>query len=267
LPAADYSAKDFVDKPYTYAFERQWLWYGIWGRLLYDHDTPDALFAKQFNHRFGIDYGEELLETWKQASDYYHHFASFYKGTWDATLYAEAFASIIRAEGTDRKGMSIVTMDALGGRPVLDTVRYQNISDYVQSKSMKRAGRMTPPELAKLLRSNANKILADVAGYRARGEATLALEIELTDLETLAWLQSFFATRIEATLLLAEYLLLNQPRQDAAIESLLEESIVQWKRLTALKETYNKAVIPHVFDDAERDDFREITRFWVHDLR
>ncbi|MEM9259057.1 MAG: hypothetical protein AAGA62_05385, partial [Bacteroidota bacterium] len=110
LPAKDYFSKDPGAMPFNYAFERQWLWYSIWGRLLYDPDTPDELFANQLNQRFDIDFGDELLDSWKNASDYYHLFASFYKGTWDATLYAEAFSSLVRVEGIEKEGMKVVTM-------------------------------------------------------------------------------------------------------------------------------------------------------------
>jgi hypothetical protein len=36
-----------------WAFERQWLFYKLWGRLLYDPDTPDAVFQAEFNRRYG----------------------------------------------------------------------------------------------------------------------------------------------------------------------------------------------------------------------
>ncbi|MCK4920881.1 MAG: hypothetical protein KAS71_07535, partial [Bacteroidales bacterium] len=51
IPADDYfTAKENVS--WTYAFERQWMFYEQWGRLLYNPDTPDDFFADEFESRF-----------------------------------------------------------------------------------------------------------------------------------------------------------------------------------------------------------------------
>ena len=44
IPALDYFTA--VDEPvdWNWAFERQWLFYQLWGRLLYDPETPDSVF-------------------------------------------------------------------------------------------------------------------------------------------------------------------------------------------------------------------------------
>ena len=52
IPALDYfTAKDPVG--WKYAFERQWLFYKLWGRLLYDPATPDSVFEAEFTRRYG----------------------------------------------------------------------------------------------------------------------------------------------------------------------------------------------------------------------
>ena len=44
-----------VDPPvdWKYAFERQWLFYKLWGRLLYNPATPDSVFEAEFVRRYG----------------------------------------------------------------------------------------------------------------------------------------------------------------------------------------------------------------------
>ncbi|WP_282136702.1 hypothetical protein [Seonamhaeicola maritimus] len=275
IPAKDYFSNEAGQKHFKYAFERQWLWYSIWGRMLYDMQTEDNLFAQQLNRKFGIDYGTELLETWKTASDYYHRFASFYKGSWDGALYSEAFTSMMRGPNFNKNKIDIITMQALGNRPVLDTTKYVNISDYVKNKNGVPEGITTPVELADILNKNADKILTDLEHYR-KNSPTTALEIELTDLETLAYLQKFFAKRIDATLLLAEHLLLDKELAEAKIKAHLDVSIKHWEKIIELKERFNKGYIPYVFKTnpdlrqhlktlkEERDNFQNVEEFWYH---
>ncbi|WP_066631668.1 hypothetical protein [Labilibacter marinus] len=278
IPAKDYFSNEAGQQHFNYAFERQWLWYSIWGRLLYDSQADDQLFAQQLNKKFDVDYGADLLGTWKNASAYYHLFSSFYKGTWDATLYSEAFTSIMRGPNIEKNKIDIVTMQALGNRPVLDTTRYVNIADYVQQKATIPEDMITPVELVNILQQNADKILADLKVYRNKEHST-ELEIELCDIEVLAYLQKFFAERINATVLLAEHLLIGEELSEETIKEHLDISIAHWSMIIELKERFNKQHTPYVFKEdldyhaylktlqEERNSFKNIKEFWIHDVR
>ena len=61
IPAKDYFTKPGFKVDWKYAFERQWLFYKIWGRLLYNPSTPDEIFAAEFKRRYGKE-GNNLLE-------------------------------------------------------------------------------------------------------------------------------------------------------------------------------------------------------------
>lgn len=74
---------------WKWAFERQWLYYKIWGRLLYDSDTPDEVFHAEFIRRYGKD-GENLLKASSLAGITPLVFASNTDCGWDFTLYSEA---------------------------------------------------------------------------------------------------------------------------------------------------------------------------------
>ncbi len=278
IPALDYFSKEMEDKPFTWAFERQWLWYSMWGRLLYENSTPDDLFASQLKRKFGIKSGDLLLETWKVASDYYHLFNSFYKGTWDATNYAEAFTTLSRGEGRSDFN-TIVTMELMGNRPVLDTTKYVNIADFAVAGGQLNPGIVSPPQLAEILSKNARKIISNLELLRKSDEISLALDMELIDLELLASLQFFFAERIKATLLLADHLLLKKELRRDEIDTHLEQSIDYWKRIITLKEKYNKETIPYMFNEKlnynnyleileeEAISYSGIKEFSNHDLK
>ena len=68
IPALDYITKDGPHKTWRWAFERQWLFYAVWGHLLYDPATPDTRFEAMLDARFGNGVGRNLMAAWKLAS-------------------------------------------------------------------------------------------------------------------------------------------------------------------------------------------------------
>ena len=130
IPALDYITKEGPHKNWRWAFQRQWLFYAVWGQLLYDPATPDARFEAMLDARFGKGTGKDLLAAWKLASRVPLHFASFHKGTWDGSLYTEGFSSWTDRDNVPRK---LFDIDSFIKHPVLDTKRYVNIADYVKT--------------------------------------------------------------------------------------------------------------------------------------
>jgi hypothetical protein len=51
IPAFDYA--EVSPSSSAWMFEKQWLFYSLWGRLLYDPTTPDATFSALFESRYG----------------------------------------------------------------------------------------------------------------------------------------------------------------------------------------------------------------------
>jgi hypothetical protein len=51
IPAKDYITS-LPGASYRYAFERQWMYYKVMGRLLYNPNTPDEYFVNEFEQRF-----------------------------------------------------------------------------------------------------------------------------------------------------------------------------------------------------------------------
>jgi hypothetical protein len=67
IPALDYFTA--VDHPqWKWAFERQWLFYQLWGRLLYDPATTNVEFQQAFERRYGAQ-GRNLLGAFALASN------------------------------------------------------------------------------------------------------------------------------------------------------------------------------------------------------
>src|SRR5690606_33473798 len=99
IPGIDYSHKP--DSPHIhwdYAFQKHWLYYMLWGRLLYDPETTDDVFVQKLNQKLSISDGEVLLDAYSKVSKFPMALASYYKFTWDFTLYAEGFLATDESE-------------------------------------------------------------------------------------------------------------------------------------------------------------------------
>ena len=164
IPALDYFTA--VDAPvrWKWAFERQWLFYELWGRLLYDPATPDAVFEAEFVRRYG-EKARGLLRAYSLASATQLRLASLYDSRWDFTLYGEGFLAL---QGDYTKYISV---DQLIRQPVMDP-DYVSVADFVAAERSGTAfppGRITPPALADRLERDNREALRLVARHRHQG--------------------------------------------------------------------------------------------------
>jgi len=236
IPALDFISKAGPHKDWQWAFQRQWLFYTVWGQLLYDPAMPDSKFEAMFDARFGKGRGKDLLAAWKLASRVPLHFAAFRKGTWDGSLYTEGFLS-----WTDRENSasSFFSIDRFISQPVLDTKRYINIEDYV------KAGRapecvMSPLELAAKLKQDCATASQLVAKLRARGKVSPTLDCELTDIEAWCAYGNYFAAKLRAGVALATARAKGDAGQQRVAVAELEKALVHWKRLAELTGKFNQ---------------------------
>jgi len=64
IPAKDYiTRKEY--QTWDYAFERQWLFYKVWGNLLFNSKTPDIYFTDALERKFELEDAGELFSAWK----------------------------------------------------------------------------------------------------------------------------------------------------------------------------------------------------------
>jgi hypothetical protein len=237
VPALDYISKDGPGKTGKYAFDRQWLFYSTWGRLLYDPATPDSRFEGMLESRFGKGTGRDLLAAWKLASQVPLDFASFYMGDWDGSLYTEGFSSW--HDGAERK---LFDIDTFIEHPVLDTKRFVNIADYVKTGKV-AAGQMTPNALADRLDQDGVTALKLVAGLQDQRKANQALDCEATDIEAWCAFGNYFADKLRAGVLLATARAKGDPASQKLAVAQLEKAVVDWNRLSDLGGRFNQLPI------------------------
>src|SRR5688572_10644524 len=176
IPAFDYFTA--LEHPqWRWAFERQWLFYELWGRLLYDPTTPDSVFAAGFTRRYGPAIGKpggaNLLEAFALASNTQLRLASLFDSRWDFTLYSEGFLAL-QGEYTNYIGV-----DALISQPTMDP-DYVGVAEYVRTKLAGDAlapKRVTPAALADALEADCRHALALVSKIDARDDTALRYEI------------------------------------------------------------------------------------------
>ncbi|HEX6636738.1 MAG TPA: hypothetical protein VF033_03695, partial [Steroidobacteraceae bacterium] len=222
IPALDYftNSKERVD--WKWAFQRQWLFYKLWGRLLYDPATPDAVFAQEFQQRyFGVD-GARLLRAYELASQVPLTLAKIYDSRWDFTLYAEGFLAL---QGEITRYIGI---DALIDQPTLDPA-YLSIKEAVPDGKAP-PGRYTPLLTADLLEASCRQALEEIARLRVVPE-NASLRYEVADVRIWANLGLHLAEKLRGAVALHTYRTRGgETHKQAAIDH-LTKALASWDQV------------------------------------
>jgi hypothetical protein len=221
IPALDY----FTAGPasWKWAFQRQWLFYKLWGRLLYDSKTPDAVFESEFTRRYGRP-GAHLLRAYALASNTQMRLASLYDSRWDFTLYGEGMLAL-QGEYTNYIGI-----DALIKQPTMDPA-YVSVADYVKSLSdggSFAADRITPPKLSDLLERDNREALRLVANIR---NETTSLKYEVADVKAWANLGLHLAEKLRGAVALQRFRHSGDERQQQQAIGHLTKALGFWDEL------------------------------------
>lgn len=259
IPAFDYFTKTDLGKSWHYAFERQWLFYMLWGRLLYDHQTPDQIFEGAFSRKYSFADGKKLLDAYRFASRMPLRLASFYAATWDYTLYAEGFmAPRLPAGdyGTDDGHSLFISIDELIDHKVLDP-NYLSIKEYVQHISqMKKIpdGKVDPITLAQELTANADSALALIKGLeKFNTRFNMEYTQELDDIRTWALLSQYFASKLRAGVALQFFRQQGKSKDKESAIHYLEECLEVWRDIAEITEK-NYYEVPYFKSNIKEDN-------------
>ncbi len=263
IPAMDYSHKPSPVKTWQYAFEKQWMFYKTWGRLLYQPDTPDSYFINAFDSRYGKGKGGVLLEAYKLASNMPLRLASFYRSTWDYTLYSEGF---IEAEPSSRtkwfdRSSPFISIDEFINHETLDADML-SIADYsarIASGQQIESDKITPLQLADLSENDSRRALEILQPLYSQVNAfSGALVSELDDLSTWSHLGMYFADKLRAGVALETFRITGDLSQKEQAVSYLEKCLAHWDQVIAFtKDRYNPT--PHVATQRYGKEFTEFS--------
>ncbi|RDV17199.1 hypothetical protein DXT99_01445 [Pontibacter diazotrophicus] len=221
IPAKDYFTAVEAPVDWQWAFERQWLFYKLWGRLLYNPATSDRVFQNEFTMRYGKK-GKDLLQAYSLASSTQLRLASLYDSRWDFTLYGEGFMALI-GDSTQ-----YISVDALINQPTLDP-DYVSVKDYVQ-KSL--AGNsfgeksITPPVLIRMLERDSRKALRLVKNIDTMHDASLMYEV--ADVKTWANLGLHLAEKLKGAVALQTYRMKGGKENQQKAVAHLQKALEYW---------------------------------------
>jgi hypothetical protein len=244
IPAKDYFTKDSLTIPWRYAFERQWLFYKLWGRLLYSPAANDKLFQQEFMRRYGKQ-GQNLLQASALAGAAALRIASDYDCGWDFTLYTEG----MMARNPVTQSVEYISVDKLINQPPMDT-SYISIRDFVHAVSIDSAihkNKVTPLQLASMLEKDCNKALALVQPINVSAANNKALLYEVADIKAWAYLGLHFAKKIRGGLALQQFRIQGgETNKQEAIRQ-LQQSLGYWDDLVSITAPlYKKMPLVHL---------------------
>ena len=241
IPAKDYFTKAGLPVNWKYAFERQWLFYKIWGRLLYNPSTSDDKFRAEFLRRYGRQ-GENLLPASSLAGKTPLRLASFFDFTWDFTLYSEGFMAL----DSRVKRVEYISLNRMMNQPATDP-DYVSVSDYVKTISSGVSlskNKVTPVALARMLEQDCNKALGLVRRIRTSGNT--ALMYEVADIRAWANLGLHFAEKLKAAVALQTYKLKGSEKNKQDAIQHLEKALKYWDVVISItRPIYNDMPLVH----------------------
>ena len=241
IPAKDYFTKPGFSVDWKYAFQRQWLFYKLWGRLLYNPSTPNSIFKAEFIRRYGK--GADLLfDAYALAGKTPLRLASSFDCTWDFTLYSEGFMAL----NPETKRVEYISVDRQINQPPLDT-DYVSIAEYVEiisSGGSFEKNKITPPDLAAMLERDCNKALELVKTINVAGNDPLMFEV--SDVKVWANLGLFFAEKLKGAVALQKYRINGGEENKQNSVKHLEKALQFWDEVISITSPiYNDMPLVH----------------------
>ena len=235
IPGKEYITKPGKHLTWKYAFEKQWLFYQVWGRLMYDLRTKDEVFANAFNQKYGIAYGNKLIDAHKAADKMPLKLASFYSASWDFTLYSEGF--LANAPSSLKclydSVSPFISVNEIIETTTLDT-NLVSIRDFVDG-NLKDPHKIGPLQLASELRQNGKRALELVQDIETTN-ATLTHEID--DIKTWANLSLYFGDKLRGGTALQQFRMTgDSEKQKESIQN-LKSALQYWETVVAITSKY-----------------------------
>lgn len=241
IPAKDYFTKNTEGVAWQYAFERQWLFYKIWGRLMYNPKTPDAVFEAEFTQKFGKN-GKNLLQANALAGKTPLTLASSFDCTWDFTLYSEGFL----ARNPKTNNVDYISVDRQINQPPLDP-DYVSVKDFVQNSIEKKTfekSKITPPIMAERLKNDCTQALELVKNIDVSKDKTLMYEV--ADVKIWANLGLYFSEKTQGAIALQMYRKQGNEANKVLAIKYLEKALRYWDEVVKISQPlYNEMPLVH----------------------
>ena len=268
IPAKDYIQKRPDERiNWTYAFERQWLFYRLWGKLLYNPDTAEQQFEDEFAHRYGKEPAATLYQTTKLAGNVALRIASFYRGSNDPSLTVEHFLNTrLVWNGGDTP---FIHINEFIDHPVLEP-SYLSIKDFVEKKQSNTSipdTIVTPLELADISEAEASQTLALLDTIKSTPGS---IDYEIADVAAWSHLGLYFAEKLRGGVALQTYRVNGDKSAQKRAVAHLQKALIHWKRLAEVTDVvYNE--VPSVkllyLETPEKLSWKALIKHVENDIR
>lgn len=191
IPAKDYITS-LPGTSYRYAFDRQWMYYKVLGRLLYNPKTPDAFFKEAFEQRFP-KLGTTLFDAQAKASKVPLVIASYQNATADLTLYSEGLLRGVQID--KKKALKLISLSEMADKLPMEPA-YLSIEDFLANEKNVPKDKVSPFHLADSLEKICNEALKDVKGIIPSKNVDLLYEV--SDIKAWANLGLYFSNKLRA---------------------------------------------------------------------
>lgn len=236
IPAKDYIQK-YPDERinWTYEYERHWMFYKQWGRLLYNPMVSDQLFIDELAVRYGEKFAGTLFKAINLAGKVNLRVSSFHRGGNDPSLTVEHCLSrdAMRHAGALEKEnrLPFIHINYFIKHGVLDHTRYCNIEDHVAGKlkAEKLADEVMPP--LQLADSLENEALETIELINTIKTEPGPIDYEIADIRAWAYLGLYYAEKIRGGTALEYFRQTDEKEyQEEAVAHLIE-ALEHWKSL------------------------------------
>lgn len=239
IPAKDYITS-LPGSSYQYAFERQWMYYKVLGRLLYNPNTPDEYFMNEFNQRFPKK-GEKLFQAQANASKVPLVIASWQNASWDFSLYSEGFLYSTRID--DKKAQKLIPLTDMADKTPMEPA-YLSIADFLANEKNVPAGKISPFHLADSLEAVCNQALKDVNGIKPGKNVDLLYEV--SDIKAWANLGLYFSNKLRAAVEYKRFKTSNEAKDLEKSVEWLTKATENWRALVeATTPVYKPVPLTH----------------------
>ncbi|MGC4053462.1 MAG: hypothetical protein QM757_29525 [Paludibaculum sp.] len=186
----DFLTRD-ASSPRQTVMQKQWLSFAMWGRLAYEPELPEAVFARLVAARFPRADVARLMGAWADASRTFPYITRFFWGDIDLKWFPEAS----RRKPGYYNVRHFIEGGTMPGAGVLNIIEWRN---GVLAKQMPKG--VTPLEIASTLEGNSAKALQALPQLRKGGVAPVGNGAEysatLGDIETMAHLGLYYSEKI-----------------------------------------------------------------------
>ena len=224
--------RDFLTKdpgsPRQLVISKRWYSFMLWGRLSFDPALPDALFLKTLAARFPEAPAETLSTAWSAASMVFPQITRFFWGDIDLRWFPEACLSHPKGAKGFYTVAHFMDGETMPGSGTLDIMEWRRLLLAGQPLNG-----VTPLQIADTLAANAQTALRLLAGLHAVPNQSQEFRLTLGDMESMAHLGNYYASKIRGAADLALFDKTSKPALRESAIAHLQQALDHWKRYAA----------------------------------